>query len=53
MKKLSCCAGELSLRPIMKDYRRTDNVRVGRPIFKFPELLQETYVPEPEYGGEG
>ena len=54
MKKLTCCAGQLSLRPIMRNYRRIDNVRIGPPVFKFPELLRgETYLPEREYGGEG
>lgn len=57
MKKLTCCAGHLSLRPIMRNYRRIDDVKIGVSIFKYPELLKlemkETYVPEPEYGGEG
>ena len=57
MKKLTCCAGHLSLRPIMRNYRKIDDVKIGVSIFKYPELLKlemrETYVPEPEYGGEG
>tara|TARA_E500000331_G_scaffold206374_1_gene197940 strand:- start:4399 stop:4560 length:162 start_codon:yes stop_codon:yes gene_type:complete len=52
--KLTCCAGNLSLRPIMRNYRQIDNVRVGISIFKYPELLKlETYVPERDLGGEG
>lgn len=45
------------VHPIERKYRRLDNVRVGPSILRFPELLkrrsEETYIPEPEYGGEG
>jgi len=41
----------------MRNYRKIDDVKIGASIFKYPELLKlekkDTYVPEPEYGGEG